>query len=176
MNNNISCETQRTKDGIKVYRVSSPYDGVGLFPQGTEIIKLEFHSEILKKARYIRINSDNLETSMGVEDDPLWLERIEKCINKGVEPLLVEVKQITNKGAYCNIRYNGSWIPISLNVESLTKNNIQENDSFSWFPQEDGVLRENDVLNHPRKPHRHTVGNAEYISNIFSKLEDTCSN
>ena len=71
--------------------------------------------------------------------------------------------------AYVNVRYStNNWILVQLKKSSLVALDLCEHDSFKWRLREDGIVVQEDILEHPR---RADPGEDERTINAFTELE-----
>lgn len=64
--------------------------------------------------------------------------------------ILVQVDAYEGDIAYCSARYRNKWLPIQLNRKSLEECSLIKGDYFEWVPSRDGIVRLEDITNHPR--------------------------
>jgi hypothetical protein len=83
------------------------------------------------------------------------------------EFVLVKVVAFQEGTALCEARYKGHWLEIELDRSSLDRADLREGDTFEWIPNEQGVVKDQDVRSHPR---REDVGERERTEKAFDDL------
>ena len=86
----------------------------------------------------------------------------------------VEVSRFDGEIAYCQAEYpKGRRLPVQLNRKSLEDNDLGPGDSFQWIPNREGVVRAEDITEHPRK---FAPGEAERICKEAEQLRRQMKN
>ncbi len=151
-------EEKNANSKLEVYALTSSYDANGLLPQGVDLIKIQYTNGAPTRIDYSRrpvnakrnkVNELEATISMGSETEQIWVDRVVKFAKKGSEPILVKVKEVGDKEAYCLARYGGRWLLISLDSNSLKQQGLKQHDTFSWIPTKDGVVNQQDICLHP---------------------------
>lgn len=63
----------------------------------------------------------------------------------------VEIGRFENGAARCLASFRQRWLPIELDQASLESLDLKPGDTFQWVPRADGIVRESDVVRHPRR-------------------------
>jgi hypothetical protein len=85
------------------------------------------------------------------------------------EHVLVEVVAFRDSSALCKARFQGYWLKVELDRASLEKAELEAGDSFEWIPNEEGIVRVEDIKCHPRKA---DPGEYEAAQLVFEKLNE----
>ena len=82
----------------------------------------------------------------------------------------VQIIKLEGETAYCQARvdFNGSkrWLGIHLNRNSLEECDLGRGDYFEWVPNTKGVVRIEDITNHPKVC---TQGERDKTDKVFDK-------
>jgi hypothetical protein len=71
--------------------------------------------------------------------------------DKQKQPVYVEIHRFDGEDAYCRAIYRNRLLPITLNRKSLEDCDLREGEHFNWRPRLDGVVKIEDVTDHPRR-------------------------
>lgn len=86
--------------------------------------------------------------------------------------VLVKVRRFYQDFALCSVGYISRgeirWLPVYLNKSSLDTCDLREGDSFQWHIRPNGIVREEDILSHPR---RFTIEEVEDSRRTFETLK-----
>ena len=76
----------------------------------------------------------------------------------------------SGSAAYAKIRMKeGIWVKICLDRKSLDSLDLKLDDTFKWKPQEDGIIRPEHILDHPR---RDNPGEYEENQNFWKRFKE----
>ncbi len=83
----------------------------------------------------------------------------------------IELYDPNKKLAYANVRYGlEKWFPVVLDMDSLTSLDLREGDTFRWIPQEDGIVKPEHILEHPRQADPDENKKTEQVFDSLEKL------
>jgi hypothetical protein len=126
--------------------------------------------------RYFELDSLSVTRNCGKSLEktlsfPKGLSMIEIHVSVKKQRSFVPIKVVSYEGtkARCKARYEGYWIAIELDCQSLRNLDLREGDTFEWIPREDGLVLAEEVRHHPRKP---DPGDHERTERAFQKLAE----
>lgn len=101
------------------------------------------------------------------------LSMIEIHVSVKKQRPFVPVKIVSYEGAkaHCKARYEGYWLAVQLDCQSLKNLDLREGDTFEWIPREDGLVLADDIRRHPRKSDPGDYERAERAFQRLTKLQ-----
>jgi hypothetical protein len=66
-----------------------------------------------------------------------------------IEPVKVQVVKFKGEIAFGKAYYQQKWVPVYLDRKSVEQCGLKEDDIFKWIPKRNGIVRMEDVYEHP---------------------------
>lgn len=82
--------------------------------------------------------------------------------------VLVEIWRYVKDSAYCTAKVQDMWLQVILNRKSLEECDLREQDVFEWKPNIEGIVKKEDIRNHPRD---YSLERSRQIRHEFEELE-----
>lgn len=85
----------------------------------------------------------------------------------------IQISRFDGDIAYCQARMDlkeeSRWLPVHLKRNSLEACDLMEGDYFEWVPNEEGMVRNEDITKHPR---RYNPEDVEASERVFKQLRE----